>query len=434
MQVVNDKNCAWINDLNSRSNYKILSKNEECDWLIVGAGYTGLSAARKLSELHPNQKIIIVDAQLAGEGASGRNSGYLVDTTLNDGFTSNKEISNYKKKIDIYELGINAVKEFIKEHQVDCDWNEAGKYFASSKKEDKKILINFSNTLSKLGFRYNLFDKQELNKKLGTSFYDVALYTKGGILLHPGKLVRAMIDSLSNNVELYEKSQLLKWEKNSDTIYCTFEDNNIITKKIIFCTNGFLKSLGIKKDYNFPITLTASMTRPLSDNEFKSIGEPKEWGVLPVRPMGATIRMTKDRRILIRNTAEIYNPFKMSNHELKKRSINQKIGIKKRFPSLAEDIIHSTWSGIVSRTRNSSQIFNKIDKNIFAAGSYNGSGIGVGTLFGEQIALKASNESTNEINIIEKKNKPTWLPPQPFLNIGIKTRLVYERFKAKSEI
>ena len=434
MQVVNDKNCAWINDLNSRSDYKILSKNEECDWLIVGAGYTGLSAARKLSELHPNQKIIIVDAQLAGEGASGRNSGYLVDTTLNDGFTSNKEISNYKKKIDIYELGINAVKKFIKEHQVDCDWNEAGKYFASSKKEDKKILINFSNTLSKLGFRYNLFDKQELNKKLGTSFYDVALYTKGGILLHPGKLVRAMIDSLSNNVELYEKSQLLKWEKNSDTIYCTFEDNNIITKKIIFCTNGFLKSLGIKKDYNFPITLTASMTRPLSDNEFKSIGEPKEWGVLPVRPMGATIRMTKDRRILIRNTAEIYNPFKMSNHELKKRSINQNIGIKKRFPSLAEDIIHSTWSGIVSRTRNSSQIFNKIDKNIFAAGSYNGSGIGVGTLFGEQIALKASNESTNEINIIEKKNKPTWLPPQPFLNIGIKTRLVYERFKAKSEI
>ena len=434
MQVVNDKNCAWINDLNSRSNYKILSKNEECDWLIVGAGYTGLSAARKLSELHPNQKIIIVDAQLAGEGASGRNSGYLVDTTLNDGFTSNKEISNYKKKIDIYELGINAVKKFIKEHQVDCDWNEAGKYFASSKKEDKKILINFSNTLSKLGFRYNLFDKQELNKKLGTGFYDIALYTKGGILLHPGKLVRAMIDSLSNNVELYEKSQLLKWEKNSDTIYCTFEDNNIITKKIIFCTNGFLKSLGIKKNYNFPITLTASMTRPLSDNEFKSIGEPKEWGVLPVRPMGATIRMTKDRRILIRNTAEIYNPFKMSNHELKKRSINQKIGIKKRFPSLAEDIIHSTWSGIVSRTRNSSQIFNKIDKNIFAAGSYNGSGIGVGTLFGEQIALKASNESTNEINIIEKKNKPTWLPPQPFLNIGIKTRLVYERFKAKSEI
>ena len=98
MNLKNDKYCSWINDLNPRSNIKLLNKNKFCDWLIIGAGYTGLSAARKLSELNPNQKIIVVDAQLAGEGASGRNSGYLVDTTLNDGFTSNKELSNYKKK------------------------------------------------------------------------------------------------------------------------------------------------------------------------------------------------------------------------------------------------------------------------------------------------------------------------------------------------
>ena len=434
MNLVNDTTCAWINDLEIRKNYKILSKDQECEWLIVGAGYTGLSAARKLSELHPNQKIIIVDAQFAGEGASGRNSGYLVDTTLNDGFTSSKEHSNYKKKTDIYQLGINAVKKFLKEYQVDCEWNETGKYFASSNKEDKKILINFSNTLSKLGFQHNLLNKEELSQKLGTSFYNLALYTKGGILLHPGKLVRAMIDTLPNNVELLEQSQLLDWKKNGNKVYCKFKSNNIITKKIIFCANGFLKSLGVKKNYNFPITLTASMTRSLSDSEFKSIGEPKEWGVLPVRPMGATIRMTRDKRILIRNTAEVYNSFNMMDKELKKRSLNQKNGIKKRFPTLPDDIIESSWSGVVSRTRNGSQIFEKIANNIFVAGCYNGSGIGVGTLFGEQIAIKANNESSNEISIIEKSNKPTWLPPQPFLNFGIKTRLMYERFRATSDL
>ena len=195
-----------------------------------------------------------------------------------------------------------------------------------------------------------------------------------------------------------------------------------------------MKSLGIKSNYNFPITLTASMTRKLSDEEFKSIGEPKEWGVLPVRPLGATIRMTNNKRILIRNTAEVYSPFSMSKKILQKRSISQKIGIQKRFPQLPKDIIKSSWSGIVSRTRNSSQIFEKIDSNIFAAGCYNGSGIGVGTLFGEQIAFKAINENTSEIKTIEARNKPTWLPPQPFLNFGIKTRLIYERLRAKSEI
>ena len=243
-----------------------------------------------------------------------------------------------------------------------------------------------------------------------------------------------MIDTLPDNVNLYENSSLLDWKKKNDTVICKFKNGSIKTKKIIFATNGFLKSLGIKSNYNFPITLTASMTRPLSDEEFISLGEPKEWGVLPVRPMGATIRMTKDRRILIRNTAEVYNPYQMSKTELKKRSLKQRLGIKKRFPELPDDIIQSSWSGIVSRTRNSSQIFEKIDNNIFVAGCYNGSGIGVGSLFGEQIALKASNENTKEIEVIEASNKPTWLPPDPILSLGVKARLIYERFRAKSEI
>tara|TARA_Y100000287_G_scaffold165124_1_gene146867 strand:+ start:96 stop:1400 length:1305 start_codon:yes stop_codon:yes gene_type:complete len=434
MEVINDNYCSWVNDLSQRSNIQTISSDLNCEWLIIGAGYTGLSAARKLGQLYPNQQILLIDAQLAGEGASSRNSGYLVDTTLNDGFTSNKELENYKKKADIYKLGIEAVKRFIKEYQVDCDWNECGKFFASSKEQDSKILKNFSETLSKLGFEHSLLSNNDLKKRLGTNFYNIALYTKGGILLHPGKLVRAMVDTLPENVNLYENSPLLNWKKINDKVVCNFKNGLIKTKKIIFATNGFLKSLGLKSNYNFPITLTASMTRSLTDKEFESIGKPKEWGVLPIRPMGATVRMTKDRRILIRNTAEVYNPYQMSQSELDKRRLKQKIGIQKRFPQLTEDIIQSTWSGIVSRTRNSSQIFEKIDNNIFVAGCYNGSGIGVGTLFGEQIAIKASNEYTKEIETIEVRNKPTWLPPQPFLNIGVKARLIYERLRARSEI
>ena len=96
--IKNDNSCSWINNLETRENIKSIKKNFDCEWLILGAGYTGLSAARKLAKLHPSKKIILIDAQLAGEGASSRNSGYLVDTTLNDGFNSNKEFINYKKK------------------------------------------------------------------------------------------------------------------------------------------------------------------------------------------------------------------------------------------------------------------------------------------------------------------------------------------------
>jgi len=434
MQIINDSYCSWVNNLDKRSNIQVLLKDLECEWLIIGAGFTGLSAARKLAEIFPNKTITLIDAQLAGEGASSRNSGYLVDTTLNDGFTSDRYLENYKKKTDIYKLGIEAVKNFIQKYQVDCDFNECGKYYASSKIDDQKILENFSKILSKLNYENHLLFKDDLKKQLGTNFYNVGLYTKGGILLNPGKLARAMINALPNNVNLFENSLLFNWKLNNGQIVCEFKKGIIKSKKIIFATNGFLKFLGIKKNYNFPLTLTASMTRPLTNNEYSNIGSPKEWGVLPVRPMGATVRMTKDKRILIRNTAELSSPFKMSKMELDKRAAIQKIGIKKRFPQLPDDIIESTWSGVVSRTGNSSQIFEKLDDNVFVAGCYNGSGIGVGTLFGEQIAIKAANETSEEIKIIENKKKPTRLPPTFFLDIGVKTRLMYERLRSRSDI
>ena len=434
MNILNDNLCSWINDLSPRSKINNLNDKDDCDWLIVGAGYTGLSAARVLARLQPTKNIILVDAQLAGEGASGRNSGYLVDTTLNDGFNVNKEINNYKKKTKIYDLGIEVVKKFIKDYQVECEWNECGKYFASSQLQDEKKLIGFSKLLTKLGFENNILFQNELSKKLGTAFYKVALYTKGGILLHPAKLVRAMISALPNNVKLYENTCLISWKKNRDFYICKFKNGLIKTKKIIFATNGFLKSLGLKKNYNFPLTLTASMTRKLTDNEFKLIGSPKEWGVLPVRSMGATVRMTQSRRILIRNTVENHNPQSMSISELKKRSLKHRLGIEKRFPQLPTDLIESSWSGIVSRSRNGSQIFEKIDKNIFVAGCYNGSGIGVGTLFGEQIAIKASDQSSEHIELIENLNKATRLPPDYLLNLGIKIKLMYESLRAKSDL
>ncbi len=434
MSVVNDNSCGWLRGLEPRKNYKILNQNLKCDFLIIGAGYTGLSVARKLSEINSNKKIIIVDAQLAGEGSSSRNSGYLVDTTLNDGFTSNKDINNYKTKVKIYKLGISVVKNFIKQHQVDCDWNECGKYFASSIIEDRSIAKKFSEILSMLSFNNKILYKEDLKKKLGTNFYKIAVYTSGGILINPAKLVRAMIDILPLNVELFENSPLIKWKKNNSFIDCQFEKNSIKANKIIFCTNGFLKSLNIKKNFNFPLTLTASMTRPLDNEEFKSIGQPKEWGVLPIRPMGATVRFTKDRRILIRNTAEMRDPDSMSNYDLEKRKLIHLKGLIKRFPNLKNNLIEDSWSGIVSRSRNSSQIFEMLDKNIFVAGCYNGSGIGVGTLFGEQIAIMASDQQSNEIEIINKRVKPNWLPPNPILNVGVQTRLFFERLRAKSEI
>ena len=164
MQIANDQSCSWIQDLEPRNNIRSLNSNETCDFIIIGAGYTGLSAARTLGKINPNSRIIIVDAQLAGEGASGRNSGYLVDTTLNEGFVSTKDLSVHENKTKLYQQGIKTVKKFVEEYQVDCDWNECGKYYASSNLKDKTILENFSKVLNSQNITHKILNSDELKK------------------------------------------------------------------------------------------------------------------------------------------------------------------------------------------------------------------------------------------------------------------------------
>ena len=64
-----------------------------------------------------------------------------------------------------------------------------------------------------VNFENQIMNENELQNELGTKFYKIGLYTKGGILLNPGKLVRSMVDILPENVELFENSKLISWKK-----------------------------------------------------------------------------------------------------------------------------------------------------------------------------------------------------------------------------
>jgi len=108
-------------------------------------------------------------------------------------------------------------------------------------------------------------------------------------------------------------------------------------------------------------------------------------------------------------------------------------GIKRRFPQLGDDIIESSWSGTICLSGNNANVFTELENGMFAAGCYNASGIGLGVLFGTEIAKLASGEMTEEIRMIQTNSAPMLLPPQPFLRWGVGLRLMRDRFFARHE-
>lgn len=430
---VNDKQCGWVLDLPPRSDSPSLKGQHRCDTLIIGAGYTGLSAARALAEHDPEQTVFLVDAQRAGEGASSRNSGYLVDSTLNDGHLSDSGLNSYLEKYQLNLRGVDAVNAFVKRTNTDCDWNSCGKFHATSLSENEAKLEQFSATLEQCGIEHRLMAGAELSQRLGTDFYRMAVHTTGGIMLHPGKLARAMINTLPASVQLFEHTPVTRWQTKNDSIDVSTPQGTISASKVLFCTNGFMSELGLGQLNTFPLSLTASMTRPLYDAEFESIGSPDEWGILSAQAMGATVRLTADRRLMIRNTAEAHNPINMTDADLRRRISLHQSGLQKRFPSLPTNLIQSTWSGVTCISGNSANVFKQVSERIFVAGCYNGGGIGLATLFGEQLALKSLGGDSEAMRAIEQRPEPNWLPPQPFLRWGVKTRLWRDRIKATPE-
>ena len=80
-----DRTNGWSGVLSPRQATPALQGEVVADWLVLGAGYAGLAAVRRLAELHPEQSIALIDAGEAGENASGRNSGFAIDLPHNVG-------------------------------------------------------------------------------------------------------------------------------------------------------------------------------------------------------------------------------------------------------------------------------------------------------------------------------------------------------------
>ena len=431
----NDEGCGWIKQLPPRRAQPALSGKQHADWVVLGAGFTGLAAARQLALLHPQARIVVLEAERAGEGSSARNSGFLVDSTLNEGHYSAAGLEIYRRKYQIKCAGVLAVRRLVDDLGINCDLEAKGKIHCTAVKSHEKKILNFSRLLAEMDLNHNILEGKELRQRLGSSYYRLGLWTEGGVMLQPAKLARGMLEKLPQQVELFENSPVINWSKlsNSEGYQLSTPEGQLSCGKLIVAVNGFMTNCGVKPNRSFSLTLTASMTRRLTTEEDDAIGRPESWGVLSAQSMGATVRLTKDRRILMRNTAEIWPEQNMSGPDLELRKAKHLIGIKRRFPQLGDDIIESTWSGTICLSGNNANVFAELDNGMFAAGCYNASGIGLGVLFGTEIANLASEKMTDEIRMIQTNSDPMLLPPQPFLRWGVGLRLLRDRYFARHE-
>lgn len=430
---LDDKTNGWSAVLPPRQARPALEGQKSADWLVLGAGYAGLSAARRLAENCPDQSIVLIDAGEVGENASGRNSGFAIDLPHNVG-SSLDELDGSHRFMRLARHAIDSLEEQVVKHGIDCDWSKDGKYHAAvSPQGVRDVLKPFAKELDALNEPFEWVDGSTLSSKLGTEHFSAAIYTPGGALMNPAALTRGLADSLPDNVTLYENSPVIE-ATFENGVQLKTQNGSVRAAKMILAANGFSEQFGFFQRKFLHMSAQGSLTRPLTKAERDAYGVEKPWGLTPANAfVGITMRYTNDHRILIRHGINYCPGQRVSEAERQAAAKRHKQLFDARFPMLPEVEMEHSWSGIVCLSQNNAPGFGQLRPNIWSAVCQNAVGVTKGTFGGMLAADMATGRDNPLIEDALSLGEPSTLPMRPFLDIGVKARLTWELWSKRAE-
>ena len=428
-----DRSNGWSAVLPPRTPKPALAGDISADVVVIGAGFAGLGAARRLAELRPDIEVVVLDGQTLGEGASGRNSGFAIDLPHNVG-SSLEELAMGHANLRLARAGIASLRETVSRHGIDCDWSDAGKFHtASSKRGANEILRPTVEELDRLEEPYRWLDHEETSARLGTRHFAASVHTPGTVLLNPAALNRGLGDNLPENVTLYENSPVLEADFGATVVLKT-GNGSVRAPKAILAVNGLAMRFGFWKGRLLNFAAHASISRPLTAAEQAAIGNIEAWGSTPANAFaGITMRYTNDRRILIRQNIHFCPSLRQSDERRHMIGAEHQRLFDQRFPALRGVTMEHTWTGFICLSRNSTPGFGQVAPNVWSAVCQNAVGVAKGTTSGRLAAAMALGDDDPLIADMQSLGTPSALPPRPFLDVGVRARFAWEIFHNRHE-
>ncbi len=428
-----DNSCGWYHTSAQRVPRPSHHGHSQAPWVVVGAGFTGLAAARQLALNFPSDEVILVEAQEVGLGTSGRNAGFAIDLPHDIGaedYIGDIDIARTVLKLNL--SGQSYLREQVERFGIDCQLKACGKYQAAVEARGLAVLDAYRRGLEKLGQPYEMIERQNVPDHFGTSFYKRALYTPGALLLQPSALVKGLADSLPANVTLYERTPIQAVDYGSSSVL-HHAAGSITARKLVLANNSFGQHFGFLQGRILPIFTYGSLTRPLTPDEQTTLGGKPYWGATPADPFGTTVRRTPDQRLLIRNSFS-FNPDGRSNPKHLQRVLERhQASFARRFPMLPKVTFEYTWGGALAMTRNHNGFFGQLAPNVYGALGCNGLGVTRGTATGKLLADWLAGERDELIDFLLAAPGPNANPPQPFLSAGVNFNLLWGQYRAGCE-
>lgn len=414
-----DDTTGWRKLTQPRTSKPSLGESRDARYVVVGAGFTGLAAARELALLCPDDEVLLLDARTLSAGASGRNAGYAVGVSQFGGKVTSDRHTECRRINRLNHDGLALLRTAASPEAAHDWWQETGYHYLAADDLSAKETDFFSENLTDFDIPHRVLNQGTIEAEIGTRHYRNGVHVPLGALVQPAELLYRLAGQLPANVQLFENTPVQAVESTAGGVRLTLDGGHVVNaQQLVLACNYEMPGLGFLRNRIAATTLSGSFTRPLTDDEMASMGSLASWGILGLHGAGATVRLTKDRRVMLRNSVEFNNGQFLSPEELSKRIPWHHERLLKRFPQLKDVSIEHSWSGCEGVSGNMTSFFGQYAPNIFASAGYNGSGLSRGTAMGTALARMMLGGSDTLITDASGFAKAQWLPPRPLLDLG----------------
>lgn len=382
------------------------------EYIIIGGGYTGLSAAATLAEA--GKEVAVMEQQYCGYGASGRNAGHLTPTIGKDIPTLLMLYGKQRTQqlLNLAERAVDYTEDSIQANGNPCAYIPSGNLMAAVSQQQLRQLQKAYKKTRQLDVAMQWLTTADMRQRsIPEAFLGGILEEKGGGL-HPGKYLELLkANALQHGVTLMEYTPVKHLEQVDGQYVLHTPTGKLQAPKVLLATNAFQPLHPYLKRKSVPISVSLIETAPLSSEQLAALGWPGKEGIYTAHEMLESYRLTAQNTIVAGSKTVTYhkgynNIGTAGAHDLAK----VKRAFYQRFPVLEGTGIQAEWSGPISFTLDFLPIIRQLNTNLVTAAAYAGHGIAMAT-YGGFLSAQLLMDKPQQHYLIDRK--VVSLPPEP---------------------
>jgi len=413
-----------------------LENARKADWLVIGGGFAGLSAARRLRQLRPDDRIVVLEARRIAEGPAGRNSGFMIDLPhdlASDDYGGT--VDTDRREIGWNRAAIGFAADMVADYGLTREaFDPCGKINAAATERGLAHARHYAAHLGRIGEPSETMDAGAMRAVTGTEYYLGGLRTPGAVLLQPALYMRGVAAGLGREgIAIRENSPVTGLAREGGVWCATTPGGSVSAPGVILAVNGQANGFGFWKRRLIHVHTYGAMTRALTAAEVARLGGAPRWALTPADPMGTTVRRidgTGGVRIVVRNRFTLDGSLGVNGNRLARVYRDHDRAFAARFPMLEGVGMEYRWGGALCLSRNNVPAFGELEPGLFSAVCQNGLGTVKGTLSGMMAAELACDTGSNMLADFRDQPAPRLLPPDLLTRIGATARIRWQEWRA----